>query len=55
LEKKLSQVRQKLSDLQTLQSELQAALRICKKELRRKESHCPLLTGAKQNRRASAT
>jgi DNA-binding transcriptional MerR regulator len=54
LEKKLSQVRQKLSDLQTLQSELQAALRICKKELRRKESHCPLLTGAKHNHRESA-
>lgn len=50
LEKKLSQVWQKLSDLQTLQRELQTALRICKKELHRKKSHCPLLTGAKQNR-----
>jgi DNA-binding transcriptional MerR regulator len=54
LEKKLLQVRQKLSDLQTLQRELQTALRICEKELRRKNSRCPLLTGGKQNRPASA-
>jgi MerR family mercuric resistance operon transcriptional regulator len=54
LERKLSQVRQKLGDLQTLQRELQTALRICKKELHRKKPHCPLLTGAKPNRRESA-
>ena len=55
LETKLLQVRQKLSDLQTLQRELQTALRTCKKELRRKNSRCPLLTGAKQNRPESAS
>ena len=50
LEKKLSQVQRKLIDLQTLQRELQTALRACKQELHRKKSHCPLLTGTKQNR-----
>jgi len=54
LETKLLQVRQKLSDLQTLQCELQTALRTCKKELRRKGGRCPLLSGAKQNRPENA-
>ena len=55
LEKKLLQVRRKLRDLQTLQHELQSALRTCKKELRRRNARCPLLSGAKQNRPGSAT
>jgi DNA-binding transcriptional MerR regulator len=55
LEKKLLQVRQKLSDLSTLQRELQTALRSCKKELHRQNSRCPLLTGAKQSRAENAT
>lgn len=50
LQKKLFQVRRKLSDLQTLHNELQAALRTCKKELHRKNPRCPLLNGAKQDR-----
>jgi len=50
LRKKLLQVRRKLRDLQTLQNELQAALRTCKKELHRKNARCPLLSGSKQNR-----
>ncbi len=50
LQKKLLQVRRKLSDLQTLQDELQVALRTCKKELHRKNPRCPLLSGARQNR-----
>jgi DNA-binding transcriptional MerR regulator len=50
LQKKLLQVRRKLRDLQTLESELQAALRTCKKELHRKNARCPLLSGSKQNR-----
>jgi DNA-binding transcriptional MerR regulator len=47
LEKKLLQVRQKLSDLRTLQRELQAALRTCNKELHRKNARCPLLSATK--------
>lgn len=50
LQKKLLQVRRKLRDLQTLQHELQAALRTCKKELRRENARCPLLSGGKQSR-----
>jgi len=50
LQQKLLQVRRKLRDLQTLQNELQAALRTCKKELHRKNARCPLLSGSKQNR-----
>jgi len=50
LQQKLLQVRRKLRDLQTLQNELQAALRTCKKELHRKDARCPLLSGSKQNR-----
>jgi MerR family transcriptional regulator, copper efflux regulator len=50
LQKKLFQVRRKLSDLQTLHNELQAALDTCKKELHRKNARCPLLRSAKQNR-----
>ena len=54
LEKKLLQVQHKLSDLRTLQRELQTALHTCKKELHRKNGRCPLLTGAKQNRSENA-
>ena len=53
LRKKLLQVRRKLRDLQTLQHELRAALRTCKKELLRKNARCPLLSG-KQNRSETA-
>jgi MerR family transcriptional regulator, copper efflux regulator len=54
LQKKLLQVRRKLSDLQTLHDELQAALRTCKKELHRKNARCPLLSNAKQDRSETA-
>jgi MerR family mercuric resistance operon transcriptional regulator len=54
LQKKLLQVRRKLSDLQTLQLELRTALRACKKELHRRNARCPLLSGAKQYRPESA-
>ena len=54
LQKKLLQVRRKLRDLQTLQDELQSALRACKKELRRENARCPLLSGGKQHRAESA-
>jgi DNA-binding transcriptional MerR regulator len=54
LQKKLLQVRRKLSDLRTLHDELQAALRTCKKELHRKNARCPLLSSAKQNRSETA-
>ncbi len=54
LQKKLLQVSRKLSDLQTLQHELQTALRACKKELHRKNARCPLLRDAMQSRKESA-
>ncbi len=50
LQKKLRQARRKLRDLQTLQHQLQSALRTCIKELHRKNPRCPLLSGARQNR-----
>ena len=49
LEKKLLQVRQKLTDLRTLQRELQTALRACTKELHRRNARCPLLSRTKQS------
>jgi DNA-binding transcriptional MerR regulator len=54
LQEKLLQVRRKLRDLQTLQHQLEAALRTCKKELHRRNARCPLLSGAKQTARESA-
>jgi DNA-binding transcriptional MerR regulator len=55
LQKKLLQVRRKLRDLQTLQHQLQSALRTCRKELHRKNARCPLLSGTKLNHPESAT
>jgi DNA-binding transcriptional MerR regulator len=55
LQKRLLQVRRELRDLQTLQHQLQSALRTCRKELHRKNARCPLLSGTKQNRPESAT
>ncbi len=43
LEEKLVDVRQKLSDLQKLEHELRLALGSCKKELRKRPPHCPIL------------
>jgi len=54
LQKKLLQVSEKLRDLQTLQHELQRALRTCNKELRRKSARCPLLRGGKSSRSENA-
>jgi DNA-binding transcriptional MerR regulator len=54
LQKKLLQVSEKLRDLQTLQHELQRALRACKKELGGKNARCPLLSGPKNNRSENA-
>ena len=47
LEQKLSSVRLKLTDLQKLELELRLALRSCKKEMRKRSAHCPLLRGTK--------
>jgi DNA-binding transcriptional MerR regulator len=43
LHEKLTDVRQKLADLQKLEGELQVALRSCDKELRKRSAHCPIL------------
>jgi MerR family mercuric resistance operon transcriptional regulator/MerR family gold-responsive transcriptional activator of gol and ges genes len=50
LQTKLLQVRRKLRDLQTLQHELQSALRTCNSALHRERGRCPLLSGVKQHR-----
>jgi MerR family copper efflux transcriptional regulator len=43
LEQKLTDVHQKLTDLQKLERELHVALRVCNKEMRKRSAHCPLL------------
>ena len=48
LEQKVGDVRRKLSDLRNLEHELRAALRRCKKEIRKRGTHCPLLTATNQ-------
>src|SRR5258708_31305074 len=54
LDEKLSQVRRKLSDLHKLQRELRAALCSCKKEVRKRSAHYPLLRRPNRVRRESA-
>ena len=43
LREKLADVRRKLSDLRKLEHELRLALRSCKRELRKRNAHCPIL------------
>lgn len=43
LQEKLADVQTKLSHLHKLEFELRLALRSCKKELRRRDAHCPIL------------
>src|SRR5882672_4058969 len=43
LKEKLSDVQQKLADLQKLEHELRLALRSCTKEQRNRSAHCPIL------------
>ena len=43
LQAKLADVRDKLANLQKLESELRSALRSCDKELRKQGAHCPIL------------
>jgi MerR family transcriptional regulator, copper efflux regulator len=43
LQEKLADVQGKLSDLQKLEHELRLALRSCDRELRKRETHCPIL------------
>lgn len=47
LQEKLTDVQEKLADLQKLEHELRLALRSCNKELRKRSNHCPILK--KQN------
>ena len=42
MQAKLADVRQKLANLQKLQSELRLALHSCDKELRKRNAHCPI-------------
>jgi DNA-binding transcriptional MerR regulator len=43
LQEKLADVQRKLCDLHKLEHELRLALRSCKKELRSRDAHCPIL------------
>jgi hypothetical protein len=43
LQTKLVDVREKLENLQKLETELRLALRSCDKELRKQDAHCPIL------------
>ena len=54
LEQKVSDVRQKLSDLRKLEHELQTALRNCNKQMRKRSAHCPLLESTNPRRREGA-
>jgi DNA-binding transcriptional MerR regulator len=47
LEQKLTSVRLKLADLQKLEHELRLALHSCKREMRKRSAHCPLLRETK--------
>jgi MerR family transcriptional regulator, copper efflux regulator len=44
LEEKLADVERKVCDLQKLEHELRLALRSCKKEMRKRSAHCPILS-----------
>ena len=55
LQEKLTDVQRKLSDMHKLERELRLALRTCNKELRRQDSHCPILRNRTHpNRRAKS-
>jgi MerR family transcriptional regulator, copper efflux regulator len=54
LEDKLADVQRKISDLQKLEHELRLALRSCKKEMRKRSAHCPILTTRNYNGPGSA-
>lgn len=43
LQAKLTEVQQKLADLQKLEHELRSALHSCDKEMRKQDAHCPIL------------
>jgi DNA-binding transcriptional MerR regulator len=47
LQRKLSDVRGKLAELERLKRELQSALNACNKEWRKKSRRCPLLSSGK--------
>jgi DNA-binding transcriptional MerR regulator len=54
LEEKLADVQRKVSDLHKLEHELRAALRSCKKEMRKRSAHCPILREKSNSRPGSA-
>jgi MerR family transcriptional regulator, copper efflux regulator len=54
LEEKLADVERKVSDLQKLEHELRLALRSCKKEMRKRSAHCPILSRKSNSRPGSA-
>ncbi len=53
LETKLSDVQRKISDLQKLEHELHVALGRCKKEMRKRSVHCPILNAADERKSES--
>jgi hypothetical protein len=54
LGKKLFHVRQKVADLQELEHQLRMALRRCRREMRKRPAHCPLLPETNQRKPGAA-
>jgi len=54
LQQKLAAVQRKRADLQTLEHELQSALRSCNKALRKRHAHCPILSDQGRGKKESA-
>jgi DNA-binding transcriptional MerR regulator len=54
LEQKLADVQRKRADLLKLEHELQSALRSCKKALRKKNAHCPILNDKRPRKNKGA-
>jgi DNA-binding transcriptional MerR regulator len=51
LKEKLNEVKRKLAELQSLEHELQLALRGCDRELRKRAARCPILNQAGANQK----
>lgn len=54
LQEKLADVQRKLRDLHKLEHELRLALRSCKKEMRKRDAHCPILRETNNSKQGNA-
>ncbi len=55
LQEKLVDVRRKIASLRKLEHELNLALRSCDRELRKRDSHCPILQERSPRKRGDVT